>query len=277
MDSDRHTAPTEAGRPVAAGLADLRCADPSFGCPQVALLATARHLLPVPSTVVLVGSPAQWRAAIDDSTEWWASAPVAAPARTGVPLPVLALLDGPVTARAWLAVGRYAGQLGPVFHNVGPDALGEVLAEFAGLGTRLSRPGEEARLVVSLQSFLAADLSVTVAVERPGGPVRVCAHWGVDEDLGPAPQRHKLEFSWPGLTVCRHRLLHQATVALPADGGTRVVGIPAELRGEAPLPVDRARVLASICGRLVERQEAGVEWDVVLRSGEAFLVACRPR
>ncbi|MCW3842479.1 hypothetical protein ONA70_20480 [Micromonospora yasonensis] len=277
MDSDRHTARTEAGWPVAADLTDPRCADPSFGGPQVTLLATARHLLPVPSTVVLVGSPARWRAATAESTEWWASCPVAGPAPAGGPVPGLALLDGPVTARAWLAVGRYAGQLGPVFHNVGPDALGEVLTEFGGLGTRLSRPGEAARLVVSLQSFLPADVSVTVAVEQPGGPVRVCAHWGVDEDLGPVPQRHKLEFSWPGLTVRRYRLLHQATAALPAAGGTRLVGIPAQLRGAPPLSVDQAGALAAICGRFAERREVGVEWDVVLRSGEAFLVACRLR
>ncbi|MGH3645774.1 MAG: hypothetical protein ACRDTM_01130 [Micromonosporaceae bacterium] len=257
MIVDWQPRPVVGDGPVAIALSHSLCADSSFSCDQISLLAKARQLLPVPRTLLLVGSVAGWR------------------------MPSCSIAENPLggsaTVRAWLATGHgtTARQAGPVFYHMVRSAVEELVIEFGGIGGRESSYDPMARLVMSVQSFVPADVSVTATVERPGGPVRLRAHRGLDDDLGGRPERDVLVFSWPRLSVLRHEVHHQTFATVAADGGTRMIAVPPRLRDRPAMPVTRARAIARACARLAERLDAGLEFEIAVRAGSPYLLSCQ--
>jgi hypothetical protein len=237
-------------------LTDARCADPDLTGPDVALLSQSRNRFLVPPTVIAVGAVTDWRSPDWARLHWQ--------------------LGGTATIRGWVLPSTAGAQpLDPLWYNIGVIAVEESVAELVGLARRTAGGDESVRLVVSLQRFLPAQVSVTVTVAGPGEPARVRSRWGLDDDLGGMEERNLLVMR-PDLTVVEHRIVHQPAASGPAAGGTQLVEVAPRLRGKPGLSVEQARPIVRRCGEVVRRLGRGVTFEMAIHEDDPYLLNCRP-
>lgn len=241
--------------PVVVPLTDARCADPDLAGPDIALLSQSRDRFAVPPTVIAVGPVRDWRSP-DWATLRWQ-------------------LGGTVTIRGWVLPSADPAQpLDPFWYNIGLVAVEESVAELVGLARRAAAGDESARLVVSLQRFLPAQVSVTVTVDGPGEPVQVRSRWGLDDDLGEMVEQNLLVMR-PDLTVVEHRIVHQPAASGPAAGGTQLVEVAPRLRGKPGLTVEQARPIVRQCGEVARQLGRGMTFEMAIHEDNPYLLNCR--
>lgn len=241
--------------PEVVPLSDARCADPNVAGPDMALLSQLRDRFSVPPTVVAVGPVADWRSPDWASLQWQ--------------------LGETVTIRGWVLPSADPAQpLDPLWYNIGLVAVEESVAELVGLARRAAAGDESARLVVSLQGFLPAQVSVTVTVDGPDEPVRVRSRWGLDDDLGEMVEQNLLVMR-PDLTVVEHRIVHQPAASGPAAGGTQLVEVAPRLRGKPGLTVEQARPIVRRCGEAVQELGRAMTFEMAIHEDNPYLLNCR--
>jgi hypothetical protein len=260
----RRPAPEPVDRVVVRSLTDPRCRDVSFAGEEISILAGLHDLLPAPPTAVAVGSPVAW-------AHGNPSDPLAAGRR------LARELTRPVAIRGWLVSAAGSGRpVGPVWYNIGPSAVEECVVELAALSRHADGPAG-ARLAVSLQAFVSADISVTVTVDRPTGTTRLSSCWGLNEDLGGGVWQDLLVLTGPGLAVDQHRVVHKPTATAAAAGGTRIVGVSPTMRGRPSLSDADARPIARACLAATTRLGGDAEFEIAIEGDRTYLLACHRR
>jgi len=247
-------------------LSDPRCTDRAFAGDEVAVIARVADLLPAPPTTVVRGPLRAWDTGVDPG-----------------PLPpelVRRIMhpDMPfVTLRAWLVATDGATRpLGPRLYNIDHTAVADAAIEFAALGRRDPHATDAHGIALTMQRFIAADVSVQVTVPHDGGPILLRSSWGIQEEPGAGPGEDLLELDGPELTATGHRIAGKVVATVADVVGTRSVEVPPERRHSPALPVDQARAIARSCLLAVQRLGGGAELELAIEGGSVYLLTGRP-
>jgi hypothetical protein len=189
---------------------------------------------------------------------------------------IAASLGGPASVRGWLVLDGASHPLGPIWYNIDPDCVEDVVIELIALAVRDTPANSAHRLVIMLQRFVWPCVSVTAVVDRRVERVELLACRGLDEDLGAGVWRDLLVLSGPELNTDEHVVVHKPTATVPADGGTRIEAVEPRLRGRATVPVPTGRVIARLAHRTAQRLGADLRLELALQGLDVHhLLVCR--